>query len=555
MIKNSSSNFDVTPTFKKITTKDLLGRKKKTQIITKNKTLTSTFIYDKTRVIKEILPDNTIVDYTYLDSGLLSKKTFTKNDEIYESCTYSYDSFHRLIKEIHNKSVTTYQYDEFGNISKTNYQDADNPNVDLVRSYNTYTRLSNIKNTTFSSLKKNTLFEYSTTMPDKMTGVYDKYNQEEEHSYEWDNNRLIKVDDLTFTYNRDGYRIAKKKGTDTTTYKLEGSKVVQLNKNRLVIDFVYDEDDELFAMEYGNQIYYYIKDQTGNIVKIIDETGNTMVEYSYNGWGEVKVIYGSQTSVAALNPFLYKSYLYDVETNLYYIGKRYYDPTLGRFIHYDMNLSLNPYHPNGLNLYIYANNNPISYSYNNVSKKTIPILSSSTIATNVNDIFLLSFIGRATDKTSTNPLSFSVGLFTPEKYDMPSCMSAYVFYAKGTLGWGYTFDDRHSLASFSVGVLDATFHTPKWFSSLSDNHWANPNIYLGFGVRNVNVSVGAGISGTAEIISGTIGIQFGDAISIGVKGYLGIGFTIDFTNGIKFGVGLGFGYEISLNIDWYELFH
>ena len=52
--------------------------------------------------------------------------------------------------------------------------------------------------------------------------------------------------------------------------------------------------------------------------------------------------------------------------------------------------------------------------------------------------------------------------------------------------------------------------------------------------------VGAGISGTAEIISGTVGLQFGDAISIGVKGYVGIGFTIDFTNGIKFGVGWGF---------------
>jgi hypothetical protein len=63
------------------------------------------------------------------------------------------------------------------------------------------------------------------------------------------------------------------------------------------------------------------------------------------------------------------------------------------------------------------------------------------------------------------------------------------------------------------------------------------------------------ISGTAEIISGTVGLQFGDAISIDVKGYVGIGFTIDFTNGIKFGIGLGLGYEISLNIDWYELFH
>ena len=173
----------------------------------------------------------------------------------------------------------------------------------------------------------------------------------------------------------------------------------------------------------------------------------------------------------------------------------------------------------------------------------------------MNVVLLPSFIVGTTNKTSINPLSFSVGILTPEKYDMPSWMSVYAFYAKGTLGWGYTFGDGYSLVSFSAGVLDATFHTPKWFSSLPDDHWANPNIYLGFGTWNVNASVGAGISGTAEIISGTVGIQFGDAISIGVKGYVGIGFTIDFTNGIKFGRGLGLGYEISLNIDWYELFH
>ena len=78
---------------------------------------------------------------------------------------------------------------------------------------------------------------------------------------------------------------------------------------------------------------------------------------------------------------------------------------------------------------------------------------------------------------------------------------------------GYTFGDGYSLATFSAGILDATFHTSKWFSSLLDDHWANPNIYLGFENWNVNASAGDGISGTAEIISGTVGIQFGDVIS------------------------------------------
>ena len=229
---------------------------------------------------------------------------------------------------------------------------------------------------------------------------------------------------------------------------------------------------------------------------------------------------------------------------------RYYSPEFRRFISPDKCNYLETEEPNGLNLYTYAKNNPISYSYSNIGKNDISKLSSVT-STNINVILPIS----SNNKTSTNPFNFAAGLLTPEKNNMPSWMSAYAFYAKGTLGWGYTFGDGYSLASFSAGVLDSTFHTRKWFSSLSDDHLANPNIYLGLGTLNVNVSLGAGISGTAEIVSGTVGIQFGDAINVDVKGYVGIGITIDFTNGIKFGVGLGFGFEISLSIDWYELFN
>ena len=134
-------------------------------------------------------------------------------------------------------------------------------------------------------------------------------------------------------------------------------------------------------------------------------------------------------------------------------------------------------------------------------------------------------------------------------------MEVYGFYVKGTLGWGYTVGEGYSLASFSIGVLDATFHTPKLFSFLPDDHLDNPNLFFGIGTWNASASVGIGISGTAEIISGTVGLQCGDSVAIGVKGYVGIGFTLDFTNGIRIGAGVGVGVEVFIGVDWYELFH
>ena len=57
----------------------------------------------------------------------------------------------------------------------------------------------------------------------------------------------------------------------------------------------------------------------------------------------------------------------DVETNLFYVTSRYYSPELGRFIQPSDVLSLNPHSINGLNLFTYANNNPITIAYSSSS--------------------------------------------------------------------------------------------------------------------------------------------------------------------------------------------
>ena len=43
----------------------------------------------------------------------------------------------------------------------------------------------------------------------------------------------------------------------------------------------------------------------------------------------------SGCNIATVNPFRYRGYYYDAETNLYYLQSRYYDPEVGRFINAD----------------------------------------------------------------------------------------------------------------------------------------------------------------------------------------------------------------------------
>ena len=60
------------------------------------------------------------------------------------------------------------------------------------------------------------------------------------------------------------------------------------------------------------------------------------------------------------NNIEYAGYFYDAETGLYYLNARFYDPETARFIQEDT-YSGNILDPLSLNLYTYAQNNPISY--------------------------------------------------------------------------------------------------------------------------------------------------------------------------------------------------
>ena len=92
---------------------------------------------------------------------------------------------------------------------------------------------------------------------------------------------------------------------------------------------------------------------------ILDSNGSEVVQYNYNAWGEHTVSGSQADTIGAKNPFRYRSYFYDAETQLYYLKTRYYDPAIGRFINMDSVQYADPENINGLNLYAYCGNNPV----------------------------------------------------------------------------------------------------------------------------------------------------------------------------------------------------
>ena len=123
--------------------------------------------------------------------------------------------------------------------------------------------------------------------------------------------------------------------------------------------FSYDASGAVAAVDFNGTYYYYVRNGQGDIVKLIDGSRNTVVEYAYDSWGKLLSCTGTlATSLGSLNPFRYRGYVYDEETQWYYLKSRYYDPETCRFISADVLLSTGQ-GVLGHNCYAYCGNNPI----------------------------------------------------------------------------------------------------------------------------------------------------------------------------------------------------
>ena len=141
----------------------------------------------------------------------------------------------------------------------------------------------------------------------------------------------------------------------------ENNNITEQTDGTNTIKFVYDSSGSPVYFTYNNATYYYEKNLQGDIVAILDGSGNTVVEYTYDIWGKLVSITGTLAdTVGAINPLRYRGYYYDTETQLYYLQSRYYSPDLMRFISQDDPVFSNAQgQPLGSNLYVYCLNNPV----------------------------------------------------------------------------------------------------------------------------------------------------------------------------------------------------
>ena len=240
-------------------------------------------------------------------------------------CEYEYDALSQLVSETVGDVKTRYVYDSCGNILEKGVCKSDGEIDD----------------------SKKTVFTYGDPVwKDLLTGVngqtitYDAGGNPISylgHTLQWEKGRqLAKFDNNTYVYNANGIRKSKTVGGIRHDFTLEGAKILSESWSGGKIVPVYDNEDQVCGIICNGTAYYFIKNLQGDVVSITDDKGTVVAGYTYDAWGVPKVDFDcTDTGIATVNPYRYRSYYYDSEIGMYYLQSRYYDPRICRFINAD----------------------------------------------------------------------------------------------------------------------------------------------------------------------------------------------------------------------------
>ncbi len=294
------------------------------------------------------------VTYTY---GYDNNGNITSISDGTHTTTYVYDTANQLIRENDQKAGTTrtWEYDSSGNI--------------LNRKEYAYTTGS------LGTPTKTVTYAYGDsewgdllTAYDSRTITYDTVGNplsDGVRQYTWEHGRelaTITKDGATWTntYNQDGMRIRRTNGTVTYGYVYNGSQLSQMTVGSNTLNFSYDANGIPMSVSYNGTTYYYATNLQGDVTAILNASGSPVVSYTYDAWGKPLTVTGSlATTLGTHNPLRYRGYVYDTETELYYLQSRYYNPDTGRFLNADAFTSTGQGFT-GNNMFAYCGNNPVA---------------------------------------------------------------------------------------------------------------------------------------------------------------------------------------------------
>ena len=302
-------------------------------------------------------------EYAYNRNGQVVKETNLNNvsvNPVNETRSYAYDYMGNLLKSeiTGSANVTTlYTYDKVGN-RLTKKQN----NVTTTYTYN---GLNQLTGESGGGNSLNYVYDANGNQI-RITGTADGTSVNKVFAYTPSglmSSYTSEAGTQVNRYNGDGQRVSKTEGSDVTNYFYQdGSVLYTTDSQGNVKAFnLLNVSDILGTLRInGNNVssYFYTEDMRGSTVNVIDNSGNTVLSYWYDDFGQVNEYRESGNSL--INEVQYTGAIYDELTGLLYLNARFYDPATGRFISQDTYRGERD-DAGTWHLYAYCANDPVNY--------------------------------------------------------------------------------------------------------------------------------------------------------------------------------------------------
>ena len=286
--------------------------------------------------------------YTYDNNGRMTEK-----ETLDGTTRYTYNEVNALVKAEYPAYEDIFEYDHAGN--RTRWTSG---GMEETYSYDACGRL--IKKTRLSGETSETaVYEYDRAgnllQDDRAVYHYDSFNR---NVQTMTNDGNVQIN----RYDGEGLRAELEENGRIASYVFAGRDVLtETDAEGYVSRFLRGHTIISCDSEKAKTYYHYVSDELGSITHLVADgkdngqnvppSERVRSHYVYDAFGLTTVC---EENVE--NRFRYTGEQYDSITGQYYLKARFYNPVTARFTQEDT------YHGDGLNLYTYCYNNPVSYT-------------------------------------------------------------------------------------------------------------------------------------------------------------------------------------------------
>jgi RHS repeat-associated protein len=324
--------------------------------------------YDQAGNISDIkYPNGFIVRYTYDNRNRLSFASWGDH-----SIRYRYDPMNNILGEIRSNGTSSeYVYDADNMFTEITHRKQNDVFVnlrykrDVIGNVTTESGISLLDSTIAEAPVKTT---YNNSDQIEVSGT-DRYTYDADGnlsmiSSKWHaiynaENRMIELNrngqKTFYTYNGLGQRTGAANGQNQHKFYFDtwGRLLFETDKdNKLSAINIYAGGFLIARLNTLGETHFYHFDKTGNTLALTDKDGKIIAAYAYSAFGAVV----NSSGLTENNPFTYVGQfgVIDEGEGLFFMKRRFYDATTGRFIQKDP-----AGFDGGINQYMYVDNNPV----------------------------------------------------------------------------------------------------------------------------------------------------------------------------------------------------